>query len=78
MRASVKGETGARIDGRVATRVVEARRAYGLTIDRREAAALDRILAACDSTALDPVVCAVPSASARVPARATATLKPET
>ena len=47
-----------------AGRVVEVRRAYGLTIDRREAAALDRILAACDSTALEPVVCAVPSASA--------------
>ena len=28
-----------------AARVVEVRRAYGLTIDRREAAALDRILA---------------------------------
>ena len=52
-----------------AARVLEVRRAYGLTVDRREAAALDRILAACDSTALEPVVCAVPSASATAPAR---------
>ena len=47
-----------------AGRVVEVRRAYGLTIDRREAAALERILASCESTALEPVVCAVPPASA--------------
>ena len=40
------------------------RRAYGLTIDRREAAALERILARCESTALEPVVCVVPSGSA--------------
>ena len=46
-----------------AGRVVEVRQVYGLTIDRREAAALDRILAGCASTALDPVVCAVPSGS---------------
>ena len=50
-----------------AGRVLDIRRAYGLPIDRREAAALDRILAACDSTALDPVVCAVPSASGGCP-----------
>ena len=57
-----------------AARVVEVRRAYGLTIDRREAAALDRILAGCDNTALEPVVCAVPSASSSVvPARSPAT-----
>ena len=55
-----------------AARVLKVRRAYGLTIDRREAAALDRILAACESTALEPVVCAVPSASASAPARAPA------
>ena len=55
-----------------AARVLEVRRAYGLTIDRREAAALDRILAACESTALEPVVCAVPSASASVTARSPA------
>ena len=45
-----------------AGRVVEVRGAYRLTIDRREAAALERILAGCDSTALEPVVCAVPPA----------------
>ena len=56
-----------------AARVVEVRRAYGLTIDRREAAALDRILAGCGSTALEPVVCAVPSASASVLARSPTT-----
>ena len=44
-----------------AARVVDVRRVYGLTVDRREAAALERILAACDSTALEPVVCAMPS-----------------
>ena len=47
-----------------AGRVLEVRRTYGLTIDRREAAALDGILTACESTALEPVVCPVPSASA--------------
>ena len=47
-----------------AARVLEVRRAYRLTIDRREAAALDRILASCESTALEPVVCVAPSASA--------------
>lgn len=40
-----------------AARVVEVRRAYDLTIDRREAAALDRILAQCESTVMEPLVC---------------------
>ncbi|MCE2494129.1 MAG: excalibur calcium-binding domain-containing protein [Alphaproteobacteria bacterium] len=40
-----------------AARVVEVRRAYGLTIDRREAQALERILARCASTAIEPMVC---------------------
>ena len=44
-------------------RVVQVRRAYGLTIDRREAAALERILSGCASTALEPVVCSVPASS---------------
>ena len=35
-----------------AGRVVEVRRKYHLTIDRREADALDRVLAACSSTAM--------------------------
>ena len=56
-----------------AARVLEVRRVYDLTIDRREAAVLDRLLAACESTALEPVVCAVPSASASEPASGPAT-----
>ena len=46
-----------------AARVVEVRQAYGLTIDRREAAALERILLGCDSTELEPIVCTVPTSS---------------
>ena len=46
-----------------AARVVEVRQAYGLTVDQREAAALERILAGCESTALESIVCVVPSAS---------------
>ena len=45
----------------------------GLTIDRREATALDRIFETSDSTALEPVVCATPSASASAPDRGPAT-----
>ena len=40
-----------------AARVVEVRQAYGLTIDRREAEALERILRNCDSTVMEPLVC---------------------
>ena len=40
-----------------AARVVEVRRAYGLTIDLREANALERILANCESTEMEPLVC---------------------
>ena len=46
-----------------AARVVDVRRAYALTIDRREVAALERILAGCESTALEPIVCVAPSGS---------------
>ena len=46
-----------------AGRVVEVRRAYGLTIDRREARVLERILARCETTALEPILCSVPSSS---------------
>ena len=46
-----------------AARIVEVKRAYGLTIDRREAAALESILFSCESTALEPIACAVPSSS---------------
>ena len=55
-----------------AGRVVEVRQAYGLTIDRREAAALERILSGCESTTLEPVVCSVPSSSGAGPASAPA------
>ena len=47
-----------------AGRVLEVRQAYGLTIDRREAAALEAILSACASTAMEPVVCAAVAPSA--------------
>ena len=40
-----------------AARVVEVRRAYGLTIDQAEARALEKILAGCASTAMEPMVC---------------------
>ena len=46
-----------------AARVVEVRQAYRLTIDRREAQALERILSGCESTSLEPIVCSVPSSS---------------
>ena len=46
-----------------AGRVVEVRRAYGLTVDRQEAQALESILSSCESTALEPIVCAAPSSS---------------
>ena len=46
-----------------AARVVDVRRVYGLTIDRREAAALDGSLAGCESTSIEPVVCSVPASS---------------
>ena len=40
-----------------AARVVEVRRAYDLTINRREARALERILARCDRTGMEPITC---------------------
>ena len=47
-----------------AGRVLEVRRAYGLTVDRREASALESILSSCEGTTLEPIVCVAPSASA--------------
>ena len=41
-----------------AATVVAVRRACGLTIDRREAAALEGVLSQCDSVDMEPVVCA--------------------
>ena len=46
-----------------AGRVLDVRMAYGLTIDRRETVALEGILAGCETTALEPVVCPAPSRS---------------
>ena len=40
-----------------AARVVEVRRAYELTIDRREAAALERVLSGCENYEMEPMVC---------------------
>ena len=40
-----------------AARVVEVRRAYELTIDRREAAALEGVLSGCESVEMEPLVC---------------------
>ena len=41
-----------------AQRIVEVRQKYGLTIDRREAEALERILAACSSVEMEFMDCA--------------------
>ena len=41
-----------------AGRVLEVERAWALSVDRREAAALERILRGCASTAMEPIVCA--------------------
>ncbi|MCY4259112.1 MAG: excalibur calcium-binding domain-containing protein [Rhodobacteraceae bacterium] len=40
-----------------AARIVEVRRAYSLTIDQREARALERVLSRCGSTDMEPMVC---------------------
>ena len=40
-----------------AARVVQVRRAYGLTIDRREAIALERVLSRCETIEMEPQVC---------------------
>ena len=40
-----------------AGRVLEVKRAYDLTVDRREAAALEQILRGCANTAMEPMVC---------------------
>ena len=46
-----------------AGRVLEVKRAYRLTVDRREAAALEQILQGCASTAMEPLVCRAGSKS---------------
>ena len=50
-----------------ASKVLEVKHAYRLTVDRREAAALEQVLRQCQRTALAPVICAA------APARLTAT-----
>ena len=47
-----------------AARVVEVRRAYDLTINRREAMALERILGQCDSTDMEPITCTLDTSAA--------------
>ena len=51
-----------------AARVVEVRRAYELTIDQREAKVLERILSACESVAMEPLVCHAEQGTGRSPA----------
>ncbi len=48
-----------------AARIVEVRRAYQLTIDRREAQALERILSGCADTAMEAKVCYLPTEGGR-------------
>ena len=49
-----------------AARIVAVKRKYRLTVDRREAAALERVLAGCASTAM---IVTVPGGPAATPAR---------
>ena len=46
-----------------AGRILEVRRAYNLTVDRREAAALEQILSKCGSVEMEPLVCRRTSAN---------------
>ena len=47
-----------------AATIIEVRRQYGLTIDQREADAIDQVLASCTSTDLERTTCDLPSQSA--------------
>ena len=53
-----------------ATRVLKVKRVYGLTVDRREAAALEAVLRGCEPTTMEPIACtATPTRrAAEVPA----------
>ena len=53
-----------------ADRVLQVRRKYRLTIDRREATALERVLAGCDSTALETTECEAAAPATAYPAPA--------
>lgn len=55
----------------VSRQVVDVKRAYGLTVDPREAAALEQFFRGCASTAMEPMVCRGPSSSAGSTGRAT-------
>ena len=48
-----------------AGRVLEVKRAYDLTVDRREAAALEQILRGCASTEMEPTACTALSTGTR-------------
>ena len=48
-----------------AGRVLEVKRAYRLTVDRREAAALERILSQCYGTEMELIACTSPSTGTR-------------
>ena len=48
-----------------AGRVLKVKRAYGLTVDRREAAALERIFSQCYGTEMELIACTAPSTGAR-------------
>ena len=50
-----------------AARVVEVRRAYDLTIDRREVAALEGVLSGCESVEMEPLVCHAEQGAERSP-----------
>ena len=52
-------------------RVLEVKRAYRLTVDPREAEALERVLRGCTSTAMEPKVCRAAPASAGATGQAT-------
>ena len=54
-----------------AGRVLEVKRGYGLTVDRQEAAALERILRGCANTAMEPMVCRSVTTSVRRKTRGT-------
>ena len=49
-----------------AQRIVEVRRKYGLTIDRREAEALERILSACSSVEMEFIDCGLAASEVRL------------
>ena len=63
------GDAGEWIPGRnqcwFAGRVIEVKQVYSLTVDRREATTLERILQGCASTAMEPMVCRTAPAPAK-------------